>query len=62
MAPSATMIMFNLEPLDRVWGSEHICFHKKNKHVTNRRVCTNWDGILGLVENYLLYADVDKWD
>lgn len=62
MAPSATMIMFNLEPLDRVWGSEHICFTKKHKHVTNRRVCTNWHYILGLVENDLLYADVDKWD
>lgn len=24
MAPSATMIMFSLEPLDRVWGHEHI--------------------------------------
>lgn len=58
MAPSATMIMFNLEPLDRVWDSEHICSTKKHKHVINRGVCTNRKYILGLVESDLLYAGV----
>ncbi len=47
MAPSATMIMFNLEPLDRVWGSEHICFTKKTSMLQTEEYVpiemTYWD-------------------